>query len=54
LEAINMGIERLPQKTKKVFQLNRLEGRSITSPAPQKQLRLNLKDFILLLILACA
>lgn len=65
LEAINTGMESLPQKTRKVFQLNRLEGRSVSEIANAlnlsekaieyhltrslKQLRLHLKDFILVL-----
>lgn len=65
LEAIHVGLEDLPQKTKVVFQLNRLEGRSVSEIANTlnlsektieyhltrslKQLRVHLKDFILLL-----
>lgn len=60
--AINSGMARLPHKTRKVFQLNRLEGKSITEIASVlnlsekaieyhltrslKQLRVHLKDFI--------
>ena len=68
LHAINTGMERLPNKTRKVFRLNRLEGRSIPEIATAlnlsekaieyhltrslKQLRLHLKDFILMLFIA--
>lgn len=68
LEAINTGMEGLPKKTKRVFQLNRLEGRSISEIAhvlnlsekaieyhltrSLKHLRIHLKDFTLLLILS--
>ncbi len=67
LEAINNGMEELPQKTRKVFQLNRLEGRSVAEIAnvlnlsekaieyhltrSLKKLRVHLKDFIALLAL---
>lgn len=68
LEAINTGMEGLPKKTRRVFQLNRLEGRSISEIAnvlnlsekaieyhltrSLKHLRMHLKDFTLLLILS--
>ncbi|MFZ6011273.1 MAG: RNA polymerase sigma factor [Bacteroidota bacterium] len=63
MSAIEKGMERLPEKSKKVFQLNRIEGRSISEVAnllklsekaieyhltrSLKELRLYLKDFIL-------
>ena len=63
LEAIEERMEYLPEKSKKVFTLNRLEGHSITEIANTlklsektiryhltrslKELRLHLKDFIL-------
>lgn len=62
MEAIENGIQRLPEKSKKVFRLNRLEGRSISEIANTlnlsekaiqyhltqslKKLRLHLKDYI--------
>lgn len=67
MEAIETGIERLPEKSKKVFRLNRLEGLSIPEIASTlnlsekaiqyhltqslKKLRLHLKDYILTLCL---
>ncbi len=67
MEAIENGMETLPEKSKKVFQLNRLEGRSISEIADTlnlsekaiqyhitlslKKLRLHLKDFIVSVIL---
>jgi RNA polymerase sigma-70 factor (ECF subfamily) len=33
LEALEQGMEHLPKKTKTIFQLNRLEGRSISEIA---------------------
>ena len=69
LEAIDRGVEGLPKKTRKVFQLNRLEGKSVPEIAnvlnlsekaieyhitrSLKQLRLHLKDFMLALLLIC-
>ncbi len=66
VEAIEQGMDHLPMKSKKVFQLNRLEGHSIPEIAgilklsekaieyhitrSLKQLRLHLKDYILLLV----
>jgi RNA polymerase sigma-70 factor (family 1) len=63
MEAIETGIEHLPEKSKKVFRLNRLEGRSIPEIADTlnlsekaiqyhltqslKKLRLHLKDYII-------
>ena len=68
LEAINTSMESLPKKTRRVFQLNRLEGRSVSEIADVlnlsekaieyhltrslKHLRMHLKDFTLLLILS--
>ena len=65
LDAIENGLHNLPEKSKKVFQLNRLEGRSITEIAnilnlsekaieyhltrSIKQLKMYLKDFVLIL-----
>lgn len=65
LEAIEQGMEHLPKKTKRIFQLNRLEGRSISEIAKLlnlsekaieyhltislKQLRLHLKDSTILI-----
>lgn len=62
MEAIENGIQYLPEKSKKVFRLNRLEGRSISEIANTlnlsekaiqyhltqslKKLRLHLKDYI--------
>lgn len=67
LEAINTSMESLPKKTRRVFQLNRLEGRSISEIAnvlnlsektieyhlarSLKHLKMHLKDFTLLLVL---
>ncbi|HEY8513326.1 MAG TPA: RNA polymerase sigma-70 factor [Cyclobacteriaceae bacterium] len=67
LEAINTSMESLPKKTRRVFQLNRLEGRSVSEIANAlnlsekaieyhlarslKHLRMHLKDFTLLLVL---
>jgi len=66
VEAIENEMNHLPEKSKKVFRLNRLEGHSIPEIANTlnlsekaieyhltrslKQLRLHLKDFILILI----
>lgn len=66
-EAIEAGLERLPAKSKKVFQLNRFQGRSIPEIAGMlnlsekaieyhltrslKHLRLHLRDFLILLLL---
>lgn len=63
MEAIETGMEHLPEKSKKVFRLNRLEGRSIPEIADAlnlsekaiqyhltqslKKLRLHLKDYII-------
>lgn len=63
VSAIEKGMNRLPDKTKKVFRLNRLEGRSITEIArllklseksieyhltrSLKEMKVYLKDFIL-------
>lgn len=63
MEAIETGIEHLPEKSQKVFRLNRLEGRSIPEIADTlnlsekaiqyhltqslKKLRLHLKDYII-------
>jgi RNA polymerase sigma-70 factor (family 1) len=63
MEAIEIGVDHLPEKSKRVFMLNRLEGRSITEIAnilnlsekaihyhlrqSVKKLRLHLKDYIL-------
>lgn len=68
LEAINTSMESLPKKTRRVFQLNRLEGRSVSEIAnvlnlsekaieyhlarSLKHLRMHLKDFTLLLVLS--
>lgn len=62
MEAVETGMEDLPEKSKKVFKLNRLEGRSIPEIAGMlqlsekaiqyhitlslKKLRLHLKDYI--------
>lgn len=67
LEAINSGMEDLPPKTQKIFKLSRVHGLSIPEIASilnlsekaieyhltrsLKQLRVHLKDFMLLLIL---
>lgn len=67
MEAIEDGIGHLPEKSKKVFRLNRLEGRSIPEIADilnlsekaiqyhltksLKKLRLHLKDYILTIYL---
>lgn len=67
MEAIETGMESLPEKSKKVFKLNRLEGRSISEIADTlnlsekaiqyhitqsvKKLRLHLKDYIVSIIL---
>jgi RNA polymerase sigma-70 factor (family 1) len=64
--AIEKGLERLPDKSKKVFRLNRMEGRSITEIAKLlklsekaieyhltrslKEMRLYLKDFTLIVL----
>ncbi|MBT1698395.1 RNA polymerase sigma-70 factor [Fulvivirgaceae bacterium PWU4] len=69
LGAIENEIEHLPEKTKKVFKLNILEGHSITDIAHTlnlsekaiqyhltqsiKKVRFHLKNFILVLLLAC-
>ena len=66
VEVIENEVNHLPEKSKKVFRLNRLEGRSISEIASTlnlsekaieyhitrslKQLRLHLKDYILCLI----
>jgi RNA polymerase sigma-70 factor (ECF subfamily) len=66
-EAIETGMERLPAKSKKVFQLNRFQGRSVSEIASMlnlsekaieyhltrslKHLRLHLRDFLTLLLL---
>lgn len=63
MDALQAGMERLPEKSKKVFRLSRLEGRSIREIAAAlnlsekaieyhltrslKELRLHLKDFII-------
>jgi RNA polymerase sigma-70 factor (ECF subfamily) len=63
MEAIETGLQHLPEKSKKVFRLNRLEGRSIPEIADAlnlsekaiqyhltlslKKLRLHLKDFMI-------
>lgn len=63
MEAIETGIEHLPEKSQQVFRLNRLEGRSIQEIADTlnlsekaiqyhltqslKKLRLHLKDYII-------
>lgn len=65
-EALEQGMERLPEKTKTVFKLNRLQGKSLpeiskalnlSEKAIQyhltkslKELRLHLKDYITLLV----
>jgi len=65
-EALEDGIEQLPEKSKKIFRLNRLDGKSITEIADIlnlsekaiqyhitqsiKKLRLHLKDYILAVI----
>ena len=70
MDAIRVGMQNLPQKTQKVFRLNRLEGRTIPEIAQDlnlsekaieyhlsrslKELRVHLKDFILLLIFLLA
>ena len=67
MEAIENGIEHLPEKSKKVFRLNRLEGQTIQEIAVTlnlsekaiqyhltkslKKLRLHLKDFIVTVVL---
>jgi RNA polymerase sigma-70 factor (family 1) len=67
MEAVETGMDELPEKSKKVFKLNRLEGRSISEIADMlqlsekaiqyhitlslKKLRLHLKDYIVSLIL---
>jgi RNA polymerase sigma-70 factor (family 1) len=64
IEAIQLGMDHLPEKSKKVFVLNRMEGRSIAEIAHLlnlsekaiqyhltqsiKKLRLHLKDYIVL------
>jgi RNA polymerase sigma-70 factor (ECF subfamily) len=66
-EAIEAEVERLPAKSKKVFQLNRLQGRSVSEIASMlnlsekaieyhltrslKHLRLHLRDFLILILL---
>jgi RNA polymerase sigma-70 factor (ECF subfamily) len=68
LEAIHTSMESLPKKTRRVFQLNKLEGRSVSEIAnvlnlsekaieyhlarSLKHLRMHLKDFTLLLLLS--
>lgn len=68
LEAIEEGMQALPQKSKKVFQLSRLEGRSIPEIASLlnlsekaieyhltrslKYIKVHLKDFIVVLVTA--
>ena len=68
LDAIEVGIENLPEKTQKVFRLNRLQGRSVQEIAKDlnlsekaieyhlsrslKQLRIHLKDFTLYLLMS--
>jgi len=68
VEAIEQGMEHLPKKTKRIFQLNRMEGRSIAEIAKLlnlsekaieyhltnslKQLRMHVKDLILMLCCA--
>lgn len=70
VNVIEQGMERLPEKTKKVFRLNRLEGRSISEIASQlnisekaieyhltrslKEMKMYLKDFMVLLVLCNA
>jgi RNA polymerase sigma-70 factor (family 1) len=67
-EAIKQGMERLPKKTKRIFQLNRMEGRSIAEIAKLlnlsekaieyhltnslKHMRMHVKDLII--SLCCA
>lgn len=67
MEEIETGLNQLPEKNKKVFELNRLEGRSIPEIAKildlsekaieyhltksLKQLKVYLKDFVLLIFL---
>jgi RNA polymerase sigma-70 factor (family 1) len=62
MQAVETGMEDLPEKSKKVFKLNRLEGRSVSEIADMlqlsekaiqyhitlslKKLRLHLKDYI--------
>jgi RNA polymerase sigma-70 factor (ECF subfamily) len=62
MEALENGVDRLPEKSRKIFQLHQLEGRSISEIANSlnlsekaiqyhirqstKQLRLHLKDYI--------
>jgi RNA polymerase sigma-70 factor (ECF subfamily) len=66
-EAIEAEVERLPAKSKKVFQLNRFQGRSVSEIASMlnlsekaieyhltrslKHLRLHLRDFLILILL---
>lgn len=68
MDAIEVGLKDLPQKTKKVFLLNRIEGRSVSEIASilnlsektigyhltqsLKRMRVHLKDFTTLLIAA--
>ena len=67
IDAIENGIEHLPEKSKEVFRLSRLEGRSIPEIADTlnlsekaiqyhltkslKKLRLHLKDFVIIAVL---
>ena len=67
MEAIESGIDHLPEKTKRIFRLNKLEGRSVSEIADIlklsekaiqyhltqsiKKLRLHLKDYILAALL---
>jgi RNA polymerase sigma-70 factor (family 1) len=66
-EAVEVAVNRLPEKSRQVFRLNRLEGKSIHEIANLmklsekaieyhltksiKELRMHLKDFILVLVL---
>lgn len=68
LKALEQGVKDLPEKTQDVFRLSRFEGRSISEIASQlnlsekaieyhitrsrKELRLYLKDFLVLLIVS--
>jgi RNA polymerase sigma-70 factor (ECF subfamily) len=66
-EAVEVAVNKLPEKSRQVFRLNRLEGRSISEIAnlmklsekaieyhltkSLKELRVHLKDFILIVVL---
>ena len=70
LKALEAGVKDLPEKTQEVFRLNRLEGRSVSEIANQlnlsekaieyhitrsrKELRIYLKDFLVILFIAAA